>query len=260
MTEKTAFTRALIEEVRKFPALWDNSNPLHKNRLAIANCWLAVSATLHKNPKVCKLRWKSTKDRFVRSMRVVKREGSGDYDIIQVKSYGHLKQLDFLRPTLIPRDTDYTEIGASANTFEAGNGNEEGSDAESDTNDDKQRTRSSATTAATVINLTEDDLTPSPLSPASTSKSITRSESATAPSAPQNKRAKKQFDTVEKAFLQKIQEITSDDNEFFHYGRYIASTLSKLKPANQVIVTHKIDQILFEAKMSELNEATLSEV
>ena len=67
---------------------------------------------------------------------------------------------------------------------------------------------------------------------------------------------KDEFSVISQPFINKINSIgTNNEDELTIFGRYVASKLGKLNLKNQYVLKHKIDQLIFEAHMAELNEA-----
>ncbi|GAB6027376.1 hypothetical protein CHUAL_001652 [Chamberlinius hualienensis] len=65
-----------VNEIKKFPALYDPSDVEYRNMDFKNSAWKAIAAVVELPVRDCQLRWKSLRDRFVREKRSYKQDPS----------------------------------------------------------------------------------------------------------------------------------------------------------------------------------------
>lgn len=235
MSKDLDFSSRIIYEVQKYPVIWDSRHPHHLNRQILGNAWYSISTILQKPENLCKQRWRSLKERYQKSIRAVQQSG-GDRELAAIKtsSNSFFEQLSFLQSNSadanIPDNREDMSESVTATAFD-----------------------SERLSKPNPIELDEELNTESPpFSPSNTSQSESNG--------PKPKKSKQQVEIVEKSILQRKKQVRNEDDEVSSYARYLSLAISTLKPKNQLLVRHKFEEILFEVKMSELEEQQCGQV
>ena len=249
------FTEQIIQEVEKRPIIWNTEHQDHHNKLAITNAWWAIAKALDQPEKTCQTRWRTLRDNYVKATNaVVKKTGSGA-TLGRQKSFAYIEEMSFLRRSIAPRKTE-TNIPVSAAS------SKETSAQISSDEDDTELNDIDRNIAAFEKPEDSDDLQLSPdVSSASLCSDLNRSSHASSIrqiSTIKRKRRPPNTEpeqSVSQAFINKINAMGSNEDDLTAYGRYIACELRKFNTKTQYILKHKIDQLIFDTHMAELNDA-----
>ncbi|KAL1516155.1 hypothetical protein ABEB36_000074 [Hypothenemus hampei] len=85
----------LIEEIRKYPSLYNLEDENYKNFVIKENGWKNVAASLGKNVDDCKKRWRSVRDTYFRNKKKQKL-GTGSSSLDKPIKWALYNQLSFL--------------------------------------------------------------------------------------------------------------------------------------------------------------------
>ncbi|XP_003724715.1 uncharacterized protein LOC578387 [Strongylocentrotus purpuratus] len=96
IVEKQCVDEELIEEVKKNSCIYDPSHMYARDSFLKETTWREIASTLNVSTEYCKLRWKSLRDRFVKTEKEERRRReSGIHKL--VKPYRFAGHLSFLR-------------------------------------------------------------------------------------------------------------------------------------------------------------------
>ena len=248
------FSEKIIIEVEKRPLIWDVTHKDHHNRAAISNAWWAIAKELDVSEKLCQTRWRSLRDCYVRAVNsVVKKTGSAASSSKQ-KSFAFVEEMSFLRSTIAAPKTDSNLSKESITDSPQVLSSEEEADlnlfdseikvCEKFTDPNFQSLSPNVSTASISSDLPRSSVDSKQQTKPSTKKKRVLSN-------------KDEFSVISQAFMNKINSIGSNnEDELTIFGRYVACELRKLNLKNQYVLKHKIDQLIFETHMAELNEAS----
>ncbi|CAI6367365.1 unnamed protein product [Macrosiphum euphorbiae] len=95
----------LIEEVRKFPVLYDQTSEKYRNSEYKDRVWTNISTTLGVKGGIeeCKKKWSSVRDQFRRTLQ--KRKTASGQAAVNYRKYKYEDILEFLLPHISERDT-----------------------------------------------------------------------------------------------------------------------------------------------------------
>nr|CAD7579283.1 unnamed protein product [Timema californicum] len=109
-------TEQFIDEVRKRPSIWDSSSEDYKNKHVRRNMWAEVCEVLFPGynkmgniekvniGKDMRIKWKSIRDCYNRSLRLIKRKSGKKQK--PMKTYVYAPYLTFLNATFTPHQTE----------------------------------------------------------------------------------------------------------------------------------------------------------
>ncbi|XP_048067244.1 uncharacterized protein LOC125280626 [Megalobrama amblycephala] len=109
----------LVEEVKKYPHLYDSSLKDYKDAFIGCNSWREISQAIGKDEIFCRQRWKYLRDRYVKAARMMKRRSD---DAGGKKTPPIVVLLDWLSKFIKHRETDsngekLTEFSYSSDTI-----------------------------------------------------------------------------------------------------------------------------------------------
>ncbi|XP_063952520.1 uncharacterized protein LOC129257771 [Lytechinus pictus] len=94
--ERQGIDDQLIEEVKKNPCIYDPAHMYARDSFLKETTWRQIASTLNVAPEYCKLRWKSLRDRYVKTQKEERRRRESGIHKLS-KPYRYAKQLAFLR-------------------------------------------------------------------------------------------------------------------------------------------------------------------
>ncbi|XP_071485708.1 uncharacterized protein [Diadema antillarum] len=89
----------LIHEVRRHPCIYNPQHPHNRDPLVKEKTWQQIAQNIDVCPEYCKLRWKSIRDRFVKTQKEIRVNGMNGYRKT-LKPYRFTHYLGFLKKHL----------------------------------------------------------------------------------------------------------------------------------------------------------------
>lgn len=209
-------TGQLIDEVHKYPAIFDPSNEDYRNKRIKENCWKEISKVCQIPADNAQKRWKILRDQHRRYMKKLPSgsAASSTKGVWEWKSaLSWLDNFTKCRPT----DSNLTQMSESS------------ADEES------------------VKNYT---VTASPTGDTSTGKISEVQSSTQAQSTSSSKRPRKCASAINEAIMKLCDMQEEDEEELF--GRQIAASLRKLSKSAKSNAKYKIQGVIYEAEQSDL--------
>lgn len=243
-----------IQIYEKYPVIWDPKNKQHKNRNDLADAWASIQKQLSGGFPVEAL--KKKKESLMATYRILKkkvsnstRSGAGTKDKYKPTWFAYEAMNRFLRRTKRANSTLSTEGGKSTEPEEAIfnesiNDNDRGTGLSMDVVYEED-----------VPEYYEPDTAKEFLSPKQGQENRKRRKNVDDEI---QKRMKQAADVLQ--ILQNLplhQEEKKDECEL--YSQLLASKLRNLSAKTRIIVTNKIDNMIFEAEMQEMSSSLETE-
>ncbi|XKL60793.1 hypothetical protein PGB90_007850 [Kerria lacca] len=104
--------RILINEVRKYPFIYDQKHENYKDMKLKEETWNTIGATINVKPPDAKNRWRNLRDRYVREKKMLLTEGEEVYRRHEVWPY--LEDMSFLWDLIVHRKCSNTTYQLNA--------------------------------------------------------------------------------------------------------------------------------------------------
>ncbi|KAL1488929.1 hypothetical protein ABEB36_014715 [Hypothenemus hampei] len=214
----------LIEEIRKYPSLYNYEDANYKNFVIKENGWKNVAASLGKNVDDCKKRWRSVKDNYFRNKKKQKL-GTGSSSLDKPIKWALYNQLSFLDKIKHDR-SDFENVVSNKSILD---------DPDSDVHlNPATPSTSMSSTKITNTNSVEDweSLSGSRCSTPTLKSKVKRSQTRglnTSSIAEFNARAQRRMELLEAIHNKTQRTETEDDVDLFM--KSISYTVKKLPPA-----------------------------
>ncbi|XP_065211388.1 uncharacterized protein LOC135839326 isoform X2 [Planococcus citri] len=109
--------KILINEVRKYPFIYDQKHENYKDMKLKEETWNAIGATINVKPLDAKNRWRNLRDRYVREKKMLVTEGEEVYRRHEVWPY--LEDMSFLWDLIVHRKSSNAPYSINPSNEEA---------------------------------------------------------------------------------------------------------------------------------------------
>ncbi|CAH2268702.1 transcription factor Adf-1-like [Pararge aegeria] len=96
------YDEKLIECVKKYPVLYDMSDPKYLDSKYKISVWTAIASEINETSNACKNRWTNIRDQFKRNLNKRKTKSG---QAVYIKKYKYEEELEFLLPHIQNRNT-----------------------------------------------------------------------------------------------------------------------------------------------------------